>query len=110
LHGCDPQSAFARAAERFGLGPFANRQVRTYSRGQRQAVALARALVHEPGLLLLDEPSSGLDPSATERVAKVVREEAARGAIVVVVTHDAGFADRVGGHVLLLERGRMVSE
>jgi len=107
LHGRDRRQAFARAAERFSLGPFAERAVRTYSRGQRQRVALARALVHEPLLLLLDEPTTGLDRVGSEQLAAVVREEANRGAVVVVVTHDAPFAEAVGNHVVTLERGRV---
>jgi heme exporter protein A len=108
LHGCEPRAAFERAAARFDLGSFAGRQVRTYSRGQRQRVALARALVHAPRLLLLDEPTSGLDAAACDRLAAVVRAEAESGALVVVVTHDAGFADAIGGSVVSLDRGRLV--
>lgn len=109
LHGCDPREVFAHAASRFDLGAFAGRPVRTYSRGQKQRVALARALVHSPRLLLLDEPTSGLDALTTERLARVVREEAAAGATVVVVTHDASFAGAIGGNEISLERGRLVS-
>lgn len=109
LYGCDVKAAVERARERFDLGAFSERPVRTYSRGQRQRVALARALVHEPRLLLLDEPTTGLDKAATARLAKVVREEAARGAAVVVVTHDGVFADDVGDGRLSLDRGRIVS-
>jgi heme exporter protein A len=109
LHGRDPDGAYRRAVERFELGPFAERPVRTYSRGQRQRVALARALVNEPKLLLLDEPTTGLDASGAERLRKVVVEEAGRGAVVVVVTHDAPFAAAVAGQVVTLDRGRAVS-
>ncbi|HZU82503.1 MAG TPA: ABC transporter ATP-binding protein [Polyangiaceae bacterium] len=109
LHGRDPAGAYRAAVERFELGAFAERPVRTYSRGQRQRVALARALVHAPGLLLLDEPTSGLDRASTDRLTATIRDEAARGAVVVVVTHDEGFAATLGGHVVTLERGRVVS-
>jgi heme exporter protein A len=109
LHGVDPGEAYGAARERFELGGFADRRVRTYSRGQKQRVAVARALVHRPGLLLLDEPTAGLDARATERLERVVREEAARGAVVIAVTHDAAFADAVPGSALWLERGRAVS-
>ena len=108
LHGCaDPASDVAIVRERFELGIFAMRPVRTFSRGQRQRVALARALVHHPKLLLLDEPTSGLDASAIDRLGSVVREEAAGGATVVVVTHDLRFAEAVGGSVTTLERGQI---
>jgi heme exporter protein A len=109
LHGLSPRDAMARAAERFELGAFADRVVRTYSRGQRQRVALARALVHLPSLLLLDEPSAGLDAASVRRLVGVVREEVARGAVVVVVTHDPALEEALGGVKVVLDRGRVVS-
>jgi heme exporter protein A len=108
FHGRDSERAYALALERFDLAVFAERAVRTYSRGQRQRVALARALVHEPRLLLLDEPTTGLDDAGAARLTNVVREEAARGAAVVVVTHDVAFAAAVASDVVALERGRRV--
>jgi ABC-type multidrug transport system ATPase subunit len=108
LHGEDPDEVFERVAARFELGAYAARPVRTYSRGQRQRLALARALVHRPSLLLLDEPTTGLDAASTERLCGVVREEARHGAIVVVVTHDAVFATAVADDQIALERGRVV--
>ncbi len=109
LHGCDPRSAFERAAARFDLRAFAERPVRTYSRGQRQRVALARALVHEPKLLLLDEPTTGLDAQATGRLVDVMKEEVAAGATVIVVTHDAAFGDALGGRVIGMQNGRVAA-
>jgi ABC-type multidrug transport system ATPase subunit len=106
LHGCAPGRAFAVATDRFDLHVFADRPVRTYSRGQRQRIALARALVQAPRLLLLDEPTTGLDAPATERLTRVLREEAARGATVVLSTHDDAFATSLGGDLVALDRGR----
>ncbi len=107
LHGLPVDAAFEVARERFSLGAFAERPFRTYSRGQRQRVALARALVHAPMLLLLDEPTTGLDKVGVSVLDGVVRAEAKRGAAVIVVTHDESFATSVGDERLLLERGEV---
>jgi heme exporter protein A len=109
LHGRDADSAIDRASERFSLAAFIDRPVRTYSRGQRQRVALARALLHAPKLLLLDEPTTGLDEASTRGLEGVARSEAERGAIVVVVTHDPAFAKAVGDRTYELDRGRVVT-
>jgi ABC-type multidrug transport system ATPase subunit len=107
LYGLDGERAFARMSERFMLAGFADRMVRTYSRGQRQRIAIARALVADPKLVLLDEPTTGLDKEAVARLGALVREECARGAYVVLVTHDAGFAARYCDDSVELERGKL---
>jgi ABC-type multidrug transport system ATPase subunit len=104
-----PRDAPALAAleQRFELGAFMQRPARTYSRGQLQRVSLARALVHAPRLLLLDEPSTGLDARGFQRLTEAMREERARGAIVVLVTHDAALAEAVADRRVQLERGKL---
>ncbi|HJK91412.1 MAG TPA: heme ABC exporter ATP-binding protein CcmA [Polyangiaceae bacterium LLY-WYZ-15_(1-7)] len=108
LHGLPhPAARVKELRERFDIGPFGERPVRTYSRGQLQRVALARALVAEPDLLLLDEPSTGLDVAGVARLVEVVKEERARGAIVALITHDRELADQVADARLRLRRGRV---
>jgi ABC-type multidrug transport system ATPase subunit len=107
LYGVDASQAFEAARARFQLGAFSERLVRTYSRGQRQRVALARALTHSPRLVLLDEPTTGLDRDGIALLERVVREEAVRGAVVVVVTHDETFAEHIADERLVLERGEV---
>jgi heme exporter protein A len=98
----------AQVEQRFELGAFMQRPARTYSRGQLQRLSLARALLPAPRLLLLDEPSTGLDAAGVERLTEVMRAERARGAIVVLVTHDAQLAGAVADRRVRLRAGRVV--
>lgn len=109
LHGLPPNDAWAAAEERFELGAFARRPLRTCSRGQRQRVALARALVHGPSLVLLDEPTAGLDRAGVARLLRVVSEEATRGAAVAVVSHEPDAFRELARARVVLERGRIAA-
>ncbi len=106
--GLSSQASVERVRERFRLGSFEARPVRTLSRGQRQRVALARALVHAPSLLLLDEPSTGLDREGIERLRQVVSEELERGIVAVVVEHEPAMFRDLATAEVRLERGRVV--
>ncbi|MCC7538675.1 MAG: ABC transporter ATP-binding protein [Deltaproteobacteria bacterium] len=106
-YGLSGRARIDELVARFDAAAFADRPVRTYSRGQGQRLALARALLHSPRLLLLDEPSAGLDRASTERLARAVREERDRGAIVVLVTHDADLAAVLANRRVVLSRGRV---
>lgn len=109
LHGLPPAEAWARAEERFELGAFALRPLRTCSRGQRQRVALARALIHEPSLVLLDEPTAGLDRAGVGRLTAVIGDELRRGAGIAVVSHEPDVFRSLASARILLERGRVVT-
>jgi heme exporter protein A len=104
----DPEARVEALLERFEIGRFRDRPARTYSRGQLQRIALARALVHSPRLLLLDEPSTGLDVHGVERLVRAVEAERARGAIILLITHDPALADRLSERRIRLDRGRVV--
>ena len=96
-----------RVSERVGATSLEHRRLGTMSRGQRQRVALGRALVHSPNVLLLDEPFSGLDVEGMALLERVLVEERARGTIVVAVSHDPSFAKRIGANRLVLKAGRL---
>jgi heme exporter protein A len=93
--------------ERFEATAFWDRATRTYSRGQLQRMSLARALLHQPRLLLLDEPSTGLDVRASAQLVEAVKVERARGSIVALITHDVALADLLADRRLRLSRGRV---
>ena len=92
---------------RVGLENAADRPVRTYSRGMQQRLALARALVSDPRLLLLDEPFTGLDKSGVEALRGILVELRKSGSILLLVTHDFAAARDICDHVVILRRGKI---
>jgi ABC-2 type transport system ATP-binding protein len=112
LHGLTGREARRRTAallERVGLGEAADRRYREYSRGMRQRLALARGLLADPQVLLLDEPTLGLDPRGARDLRVFLREQAIRqpGRTAIVCSNDPGEARALADRVLFLERGRL---
>lgn len=103
--GKQGREAVDRAIDRVGLGHFASRRFGELSGGQQQRVILARALVSDPALLLLDEPFNGLDRENREMLLELVRDQRDEGRTVVVSTHDLEIAKTACTHVLLLASG-----
>lgn len=93
----------------FELTHAADARVGTYSKGMRQRLALARALLHEPELLFLDEPSSGLDPVAAKAVDQRIATQRARGTSVLLCTHNLAQAEALCDRVVVLEHGQVVA-
>jgi heme exporter protein A len=91
--------------ERVELSHRADSTIRELSRGMKQRAAIARALVHEPRLLLLDEPFTGLDEISSQSLAKMLHEFAAAGRTVVTTTHDVERAYPIASRAVILERG-----
>ena len=93
--------------ERVGLAHRARDSARLLSGGERQRLALARAWAMRPRLLLLDEPTASLDPSATEAVERIIREIRTEGAKVLMTTHNLGQATRLADDIIFLDAGRV---
>ena len=93
-----------------GLAHAAGRRVREYSKGMRQRLGFAQALLGTPRLLFLDEPTTGLDADSVERLVEAVAAERARGVIQILVTHDGAFAARVADTRIGLRAGRRLDE
>lgn len=111
--GMTEASREARAAELLtlvGLERLAARPARRLSGGEQQRVALARALARRPQVLFLDEPTSSLDPAATQEIEYLVRAVSAQGVKVVMTTHDLGEARRIAGEIVLLNKGVVVEQ
>lgn len=96
--------------KRIGLDDKANSYPGQLSGGQKQRIAIARALAMSPDVMLFDEPTSALDPEMVGEVLDVMKELAAEGMTMVVVTHEMGFAKEVGDRVIFMDQGNIVEE
>jgi ABC-2 type transport system ATP-binding protein len=106
----DPLSAARRAIELVELDPGDRRPLAAYSKGMRQRVKLAQALVHDPELLVLDEPLEGLDPRQRLRAIELFRQLGEQGRTVIVSSHVLDEVERFGSRILVITQGRLVAE
>jgi len=113
LWGVEPALAQAGANDLIGwlgLGPHARERCETFSKGMRQKVALAGALIHAPQLIVLDEPLTGLDAGSARQVKDVLRKRARSGATVIMTTHILEVAERMADRIGVIARGRLIAE
>lgn len=95
--------------DRVGLGGRGNERVEGYSKGMKQRLMVARALVNKPAILFLDEPTEGLDPASAKAIRTIIFEEQARGATVFLTTHDMVEADKLADRVAFINQGQIVA-
>ncbi len=100
--------AVERQLERLGLGDSMDRKVGTFSKGMIQRLGLAQALLHRPELLLLDEPTTGLDPQGRKLVADIIQEEQARGTTVFLSSHILSDIERTCDRLIMIRNGEVV--
>jgi ABC-2 type transport system ATP-binding protein len=111
LHGLVDADAAARSAlARVELDPDLERPLGTYSKGMRQRAKIAQALVHDPAVLLLDEPLNGLDPKQRRQLIELFTRLGAEGRTVLVSSHVLDEVERFGSRVLVLAKGRLAAE
>jgi glutamine transport system ATP-binding protein len=96
--------------QKVGLSERMNHYPSQLSGGQQQRVAIARALAIQPKLMLFDEPTSALDPELRQEVLRVMQTLAMEGMTMIVVTHEMGFAQRVGSRLIFIDDGRLVHD
>ena len=113
VHGWEKPKALDRAKSvvaRFHLTDHIDKRPCQLSGGQQQRIALARAMAHEPALLLLDEPTSALDPEMKAGVLDLIEELCQSGQRIVLSTHEMGFAKRSADQVVFLSEGKLIEE
>jgi ABC-2 type transport system ATP-binding protein len=101
-------AAVSRQLARLGLAEAGSRAVRGFSKGMVQRLGLAQALLHEPELLILDEPTTGLDPEGRKLVADIILEEKARGTTVFLSSHILSDVERTCDRVIMMRQGSVV--
>src|SRR2546423_9124884 len=109
LYGLDVRTVVASALDAAGLADRADDEVAGFSRGMRQRLALERALLHRPRLVLMDEPFTGLDDAATATVRARLLRLSGSGAIVILATHDLDLADGLVTRVAIVRGGEVVT-
>jgi ABC-2 type transport system ATP-binding protein len=110
LYGLErEQSAtrIAREINEFGLAEFVDQLIETYSHGMKQRLVLAAALLHDPAVLVLDEPMVGLDPRSTRLVKDILRNRANAGMIIFMSTHTLVMAEEIANRIGIVDRGRL---
>jgi ABC-2 type transport system ATP-binding protein len=113
LWGIEPAQAQARAhdlVDWLGLAPHAHERCEGFSKGMRQKVALAGALVHDPRVIILDEPLTGLDAGSARQVKSVLRERVNAGGTVIMSTHILEVAERMADRIGVIAEGRLIAE
>jgi ABC-2 type transport system ATP-binding protein len=113
LWGCDPAHAEAAARgllKTLGLAEHQNERCEGFSKGMRQKVALAGALVHEPKLIILDEPLTGLDAVSARHVKGILQQRVHAGCTVIMTTHILEVAERMADRIGVIVAGRLVAE
>ena len=110
LHGLPgPAPAAARALQAVGLDPADKRRLPAYSKGMRQRVKVAQAIVHDPTVLVLDEPLTGLDPRQRADLVTLFRTLGSEGRCVIVSSHVLDEVERLGSQVLVMSQGRLAA-
>jgi ABC-2 type transport system ATP-binding protein len=110
MHGLDRKDTAARVrreVQNFQLTSFLDDRTETYSHGMRQRLSFAAALLHDPAVLVVDEPMIGLDPRSVRMVKDLLRAKAAQGMIVFMSTHSLAVAEEIADRIGILDHGRM---
>jgi ABC-2 type transport system ATP-binding protein len=113
IYGLDHHTRKARVnhlLDDFGLIPERDRKIGEYSKGMRQKLALARALIHNPPVLLLDEPTSAMDPESARLVRDAIREMRSASRAIIICTHNLAEAEELADQIAIIQRGKIITQ
>jgi len=113
VYGMDPATRRQQVDDlltQFGLGEDRRRRVAEYSKGMRQKLALARALIHNPPVLLLDEPTSAMDPESARLVRNSIKELRSAERSIILCTHNLAEAEELADQIAIIRRGRIIAQ
>ncbi len=113
LSGMTPKDSIQRTHEVLDfvlLGEERYRPIASYSTGMKQKVKLAQAIVHDPRILFLDEPTNGLDPQGRDEMIDLIRKIGASGKTILVSTHILHEIEQISNHIIIIDQGRLVKE
>jgi len=113
LYGLSPAARRARAMqllERFGMADARGKRLGEYSKGMRQKLALIRALLHDPPVLLLDEPTSAMDPQSARLVRDAIAELRSENRAIILCTHNLTEAEQLADQIAIIRRGRIITQ
>jgi ABC-2 type transport system ATP-binding protein len=112
IYGLDATTRRARAndlMEAFGLQKDSRRRIAEYSKGMRQKLALVRAMLHDPPVLLLDEPTSAMDPESARLVRDSIQELRSSSRAIIICTHNLAEAEELADHIAIIRQGKIVA-
>ena len=113
IYGINPDMRQKRILEllsHFGLQAYARKSIGEFSKGMRQKLALARALLHNPPVLLLDEPTSAMDPESARLVQDAIRNLRSEDRTIVICTHNLAEAEELSDKIVIIRRGRIITQ
>jgi ABC-2 type transport system ATP-binding protein len=112
IYGMDAKTRRIRTQkllDDFGLNDYTARRISEFSKGMRQKLALARALIHNPPVLLLDEPTSAMDPESAHLVRNAIRELRSASRAIIICTHNLAEAEELADQIAIIRRGRIIA-
>lgn len=113
LYGLDKATRTRRAqelAERFGLGDVMDKRLSEYSKGMRQKLSLVRSMLHDPPVLLLDEPTSAMDPHSARLVRDAIKDLRGDGRTIIICTHNLPEAEELSDRIAIIRRGAIIAK